>query len=188
MKMSKFPYIAESNQSKVPWLIYSESLAICLGCESHSYKEISNYDLVEFFSKNITADYLLNTYGKLESKEHAEFIVKLAEGAGFKVGLNYEGGKSYFNFYDETIVDFWNDEATSSANGEKLITLPLPPKDKSMQSQKEWPAVGDEVLINNLKCKVIGIDGDAYWIKRKKTGNYDIAKREQLKKPPTPEE
>ena len=29
--------------------------------------------------KNITAEYLANTYGEVKSKEHAEFIVKLAE-------------------------------------------------------------------------------------------------------------
>ena len=52
---------------------------------------------------------------------------------------------------------------------------------------KEWPKVGDEVLLYDRPCMVIGIDGDAFWIK-KESGRYDIASRHQLQKPKTPEE
>lgn len=126
-----YPYIGKCKENNLTVLFTSFRSGTTLHCDSSDITEKHKYEtgFNEREFKNITADYLRNTYGKLESKEHAEFIVKLAEGAGFKVGLNYEGGKSYFNFYDETIVDFWNDEVTSSANGEKLITIPLPPKE-----------------------------------------------------------
>jgi hypothetical protein len=202
---------------------------------------------------NITAEYLTNTYGRVESKEHAEFIVKLAEVNGFKYVDEWKEGMFFCicNDMEKGIILRFFRETLAKSYGEKLIAIPLPPKEgeeaveqteakaaaamrtvidlgytyhggelwkpplddvkcnheqflnrcsenaesarKALWSDyinrsKEWPAVGDEVLINNLKCNVIGIDGDAYWIKRKKTGTYDIAKREQLKKPPTPEE
>ena len=133
-EMNKFPYIAESNQSKVPWLIYNESLAICLGNELHNYKKINNYDAVEFFSKNFTAEYLTNTYGKVESKEHAEFIVKLAEANGLRIASKWTKGK-FFCFIvdceDKVFLSFYS-ERMAKSEGEKLITIPLPPKESLM--------------------------------------------------------
>ena len=43
---------------------------------------------------NITQEYLSNTWGVVESKEHAEFIVELAEGCGFEQRTGLE--KKYF--------------------------------------------------------------------------------------------
>lgn len=115
--MNKFPYIAESSQSKVPWLIYSESLAICLGHESHSYKEINKYDLVEFFSKNITAEYLANTKVKVESEERESFIFDLID----DTDLVCEVSGSYAFIYEHFLEDL-----------EREITIPLPPKEATM--------------------------------------------------------
>lgn len=189
--MNKYPYIGKNSN-----LCGDFSIAIFYGEKRGAllentiddiplHKHLHNFNESEF--ENITADYLRNTYGKVEGKEHAEFIVKLAEGAGFKVRLNYEGGKSYFNFYDESIVDFWNDEVTSSANGEKLITLPIPPKES-----EEWPVVGSEVLtLSDSKAIVLAIDKDEAWVKYNDESNrygYASVRTATLKKPPTPEE
>lgn len=84
--------------------------------------------------KNITAEYLTKTYGKVESKEHAEFIVKMAEGAGFTANKDYKHG--HF-FYISTAKYGFASEGFCKYGGTRLITIPLPPKDKSMESQKE---------------------------------------------------
>lgn len=130
--MNKYPYIAESNQSKVPWLIYSESLAICLGCESHSYKKISNYDLVEFFSKNITAEYLRNTKVKIDSGEHSELVQNLV----FNAGGSWSSGSvqiknlgAEWHFIDGELLISNSYQRDCDKTNMRLITIPLPPKD-----------------------------------------------------------
>lgn len=104
---------------------------------------------------------LMNTWGVVESKEHAEYIIKIAKDAGFRLsdGGNECGG--FFAFSSVTLV--FMDSRTAASWGCKQITIPLPPK------TKEWPQVGDEVLIcdkvnllemsrfNGKKCEVIGI-------------------------------
>ena len=52
---------------------------------------------------------------------------------------------------------------------------------------KEWPQVGDEVVLHAKPCRVIGVDGDVFWIK-KESGRYDVVNRNQLQKPKAPEE
>ena len=52
---------------------------------------------------------------------------------------------------------------------------------------EDFPQVGDKVVLHGKPCVVIGVDGDAFWIK-KESGRYDIASRHQLQKPKTPEE
>lgn len=76
---------------------------------------------------NITREYLANTYGEVKSKEHAEFIVKLAEGAGFEVGVYHQVDK-WFCFSEDQLF-FFTEGLTASDAGEKQITIPLPPKE-----------------------------------------------------------
>jgi hypothetical protein len=82
--------------------------------------------------KNITREYLANTYGKVESKEHAEFIVKLAHNHSIKCYSGYQSYSShgfcfYINGYDELTLAFMHIERCKDS-GEKQITIPLPPK------------------------------------------------------------
>ncbi|WP_428615789.1 hypothetical protein [Pseudoalteromonas sp.] len=138
--MNKYPYIGESRNNGTIVLFSSESYGAQLWRESANYQDGWNESLF----KNITAEYLTNTYGKVENKEHAEFIKLLAGNEG--INCNYmvvsdeikyfyfSGGVLFFTFssvYDERF---------------KLITIPLPPKEKPMESQKEWPQVGDYVI------------------------------------------
>lgn len=156
--------------------------------------------------KNITVEYLANTYGEVRSKEHAEFIVKLAEVNGFKL-KGYARNSGYFYTWrlddGSLFFSFCKDEKVAMDDDEKLITIPLPPKEKPMVSQKECPAVGDEVLIdstehlselenfNGEKCKVIGIcehkGKNILTISHKSLGVAALIMGEWIKKPPTPE-
>lgn len=216
-------------------LAYDKHQSTCISDDRFDFYCGFNFDTSDAW-ENITREYLTNTYGKVESREHAEFIAELAEGCGFTLNARCNEG----NFFYVATKKYGFDSKDFCMDGDaKQITIPLPPNNTNtpqedfemtqiaknngdnllfggedrcnherlltqcsenaeatrkalwpdyMDKQKEWPTVGDVVLINNLKCKVIGIDNGAYWIKRNKTGTYDIAKRSQLKKPPTPEE
>ena len=95
--------------------------------------------------KNITREYLANTYGKVESKEHAEFIVELAENHGYQLkGSFHEGDDSYFHFVESKKILFFS----SGFSDAKLITIPMPPKE--VEVVDEWPKVGDEVIFTDL--------------------------------------
>lgn len=123
----------------------------------------SNWCEREVFT-NITPEYLQNTYGKVVSPEHAEFIIELAELHGFKVAeddfdkslmpQNYcKGGEAaYFytweNSCSQAYISFVKTKDVACNDGEKQITIPLPPKaDKQDESIKQFK-IGDEVETN----------------------------------------
>lgn len=158
----------------------------------HIYLAHREWDECEF--KNITTDYLRNTYGKVESKEHAEFIVKLAELNGAEVVEPWSWGKSFTFSPDDAnglILGFY-DEAEAKDDGEKLITLPLPPKEHKEPESKEWPVVGDEVLTpSGQAASIIAIDCNEAWVKYENSSigsGYASVAIATLTKPPTPEE
>jgi len=126
---------------------------------------------------NITPEYLANTYGKVESKEHAEFIVDLGDINNLSSRTGYtEEHPSWFCFNDDDELFFFDNESDANDNGEKLITIPLPPKqiqtatsEEEFEMQQimknngdnlvlgcedskceEWPCVGDEVVFTDL--------------------------------------
>lgn len=86
-----------------------------------------------------TKEDLMNTWGVVESKEHAEFIIELAELHGFDVG-GYDKKDNFF-YTDDDYIGFAPTYKLASNRNEKQITIPLPPK------EKEWPQVGDEVVL-----------------------------------------
>jgi len=96
-----------------------------------------NY-IVNGMVKNITHEYLSNTWGVVESKEHAEFIVELAESAkctGLEIAKHkIASGQTFkgvcFNFYtDNGVLWFsFHHESQAKNRGEKQITIPIPPK------------------------------------------------------------
>ena len=89
-----------------------------------------------------TKEDLMNTWGVVESKEHAEYIVRVADSTGFSFpeGGNAVGG--FFAFSNVILVFLASDCIASSVL--KKIKIPLPPK------AKEWPQVGDEVLLVSM--------------------------------------
>ena len=135
---------------------------------------------------NITREYLANTYGEVKSKEHAEFIVKLAEGAGFYLYCTYDNVDQYFSLTD-SVLYFW--PLKSECKQKKPITIPLPPKEPE---PKELLTGGCDCIYNDeifiYLCKS-PLSGNAI-IQRKSNLDCDIASVSfaELKKPLTPEE
>lgn len=100
--------------------------------------------------KNITREFLTNTYGEVVSKEHADFIIELAENTGF-ISCGYGHNDNLFSFKDGKLV-FIEVKDTSKpphfAPKSKKITIPLTPK----ASQCEFlPKVGDTVQTSSGK-------------------------------------
>jgi hypothetical protein len=88
---------------------------------------------------DITHEYLSNTWGVVESKEHAEFIIELAELHGFACG-EYDADIDACFYTSNDALDFTTSFDVASNGGESRITIPLPPKTKDCS-----PEVGDEV-------------------------------------------
>ena len=140
---------------------------------------------------NITREYLANTYGKAESKEHAEFIVELAENAGFEVKRAYKPGFAFFSFWDGKLA-FLEILSAAKAECEKQITIPMPPKELEDVDEVEavdgWPRVGSKVNWGNTsKGEVKSISDGFAWVKTN-SGDYQTVYVSSLKKPKTPEE
>ena len=124
--MSKYPYIGRGELTDVNYLVYSNDCFYSFDNEDF-YQNINQGNL-----KNITREYLTDTYGKCESKEHADFICKLARVHGIPYTNDYGEYHQWFNF-GHGCLDFYGDILASS-DGERLITLPLPPIKKEIPS------------------------------------------------------
>lgn len=166
----KYPAIYESedgsNYLHASELVFSH----LVGGKAYEWRVI---DSTEEHSndKNITREYLANTYGEVVSPEHAEFIVKLAEVNEIQAVNPWREGLLfcfYYNSDGDLILAFYPEKSAKS-DGEKQITIPLPPESnvntpeedfemKQIEKNngdnlmfggdnkcKEWPCVGDEV-------------------------------------------
>ena len=179
-KEIKYPYIGEGLGSGSVVVFYEAGAGTTLDSKTWASKDMEHHNtLDESRFKNITREYLQNTWGVVESKEHAEFISELGKNASAKTSTSWEGGKR-FNFYTNSKgglhLDFY-DEHLSKDSGEKQITIPLPPKAKLNFSDlpkhfdcrcnkcggkccagfcDTWPKVGDEVVITDQHNKLEG--------------------------------
>ena len=125
-----------------------------------------------------TKEDLMNTWGVVESKEHAEYIVKLAGLHGFEVGIEprkamcFEFSVDSVNFYSiPSDVFAYNEES-------KQITIPLPPK------EKEWPQIGDEIEWGSGNIGIIKSLSDEFaWVKRSDNHQYTTIYASRIKKP-----
>ena len=152
-------------------------------CERETWNKSGNCDDHEN-DINITREYLANTYGKVESKEHAEFIIELAEANDLPlVWGDPDSPVKSFKFRGDKLRLFeLETNELSDINGAKLITIPLPPKqiqtatseeEFEMQQimknngdnlvlgcedskREEWPQIGDEVIIFNQHNELRG--------------------------------
>ena len=116
----KYPYIGDcSGIARV--LFTGERAGISIDSRHHSN------GWIEGNFKNITREYLANTYGKVESKEHAEFIVELASDAGFFIACDYSASINFFCTNDESLI-FCRAEQNAKRE-RKQITIPMPPKE-----------------------------------------------------------
>ena len=124
----EYPYIGKSPQGD-RYLVVREELIYNLISKSWLLEAGGFAEL-----ENITREYLANTYGEVESKEHAELIIKLAKSAGFEVSI-YSESKSYFAFVDGALL--FIDVPIYDKHNRKLITIPLPPKEHEEDSTKQ---------------------------------------------------
>lgn len=150
-----YPYIGRSGNDE------NGAVVVFFGIKSGYLTEGSGYNSTPHYCdgwledqfENITREYLTNTYGKCESQEHADFICKLAESHGIELAGNkgcsykYYSNSDFFNFFisdGRLVLGFFDSEAASDS-GEKLIHLPLPPKENEMESQLPTASSGTEM-------------------------------------------
>ena len=164
---------------------------------------------------NITREYLANTYGKVKSKEHAEFIFELAKLHGFDVVGSTNNAKS-FEFSGDSALVLYEIPTDIFANNEesRLITIPLPPKqiqtatsEEEFEMQQimknngdnlvlgcddsnceEWPCANDEVEYIGCKWKVAAKYKHMLMLVTPDDCSFAVAEIKEVKKPKTPEE
>lgn len=126
MSEKKYPYIGKSNRTARVVLFTSESTGF-------AHLEALKADWDEEVFKNITSEYIANTYGEVVSPEHAEFIIELGRSVGACISTSWRKGL-FFNFCTGLEggmnLDFFVEDVASDG-GEKQITIPLPPKTTS---------------------------------------------------------
>lgn len=133
MSDNKCLYIGRSELTDRDYLVYSNDCFYSFASEDF-YTDINQDNL-----KGITRKYLTNTYGKCESQEHADFICELAENHDIEVVDKHSKQLAFFEFFIESNklkLGFYNTEGARTLH-EKLIRLPLPPKEKVMPEVKE---------------------------------------------------
>lgn len=143
---NKLPYIATNGLNN--FLVYAENTATLIGDENNCFSSGFKIVVSEDTLKNITREYLTNTYGKVESKGHADFIVKLAKVNAIEVCNNYYEGLAFCFFLDlkkEIILGFFKEEYAKDG-GEKLITIPLPHKDDMQKPKTPEQELRDELI------------------------------------------
>ena len=80
---------------------------------------------------NITREYLQNTWGVVESKDHAEFIIELCKANNLSVYKDpYPVKKDIFSVNKYGTLFFHEDNGLSLSNELEQITIPLSPKKK----------------------------------------------------------
>ena len=138
IEMKKYPYIG-INKHGQKGLIYGYGEGVYAdGCKSPA---VTGGKIAPYFAKpsrytNITREHLSNTWGVVESKEHAEFIIGLAKGCDFDIfGLvNIKSAKS-FKFKGGHLLVFKHE--IQDTEGLKQITIPLPLKSSVSKDNRD---------------------------------------------------
>jgi hypothetical protein len=178
----KYPYIGEGRRGSIV-LFSADSVGFAIEHENKVAKSKWGDNWDERAFTNITREYLSNTWGVVESREHAEFIIELAGLHGFKFVAKLKSKHKYFRI-NESYIGFYESEMCASHTGCKQITIPLPPK----AVKNKWPQVGDEVEYKNSKFKVLMMPDKSDHLVLDDKGFYLLANKWHIKKPKTPEE
>lgn len=78
-----------------------------------------------------TKEELQNTYGEVQSLEHAEYIAELCESNGIEIFNIYDEGITHFAINRGEIIFTYGEPAVSGHD--KKITIPLPPKEIAIE-------------------------------------------------------
>lgn len=209
----KYPAIIR-NDNEIEMLLLNEDSAIILS-EAHKGQV---HDVFPRFRRryvDITHEYLSNTWGVVESKEHAEFIIELAVNCDYSPSFAKramaEGGVNWFFFSEsENELQFFENDVSDSfyeGEGEKQITIPLPPKAKAEKPDLSKPPkhldclcnkcggkccagfcddwkVGDDALMMSGKCKIMALaDKHGNLAVTNEFGFNLIVNKSEIKKP-----
>ena len=204
----KYPYIGYWEATELTVLFVANREGLEIGDDENYTCEWSEHEY-----KNITHEYLSNTWGVVESKEHAEFIVEIAKLHGFELARKSNHFGKFFSF-DVKGFFFLDDEFTARLHCKK-ITIPLPPKPEAsvdemsiaadeltteeetelkslcmvsalnneIENQKTWPQVGDKVTVFGRQG-VLVLPADANGMYVvESNGRYFIPKLSDITKP-----
>lgn len=185
--MKTYPYIGEGIESNNIVLFSSDKYGMCL--KGLTCATGTGGAWCERAFKNITPEYLANTYGEVASPEHAEFIIELAKANKLRVYPDFNEIKAnFFTLNKSSALFFYRNESSIDKDRCKKITIPLPPK-ADKQEVSEFPQVGDEVCWSNGKRKgeLKSICDGWAWIKDD-SGEFISLMSKFIQKPKTPEE
>ena len=128
--MKTYPYIGKSDIGNITLFTDEKSGLSIFNSGAYSNNEYRT-DWVECGFKNITHEYLANTYGEVVSHEHAEFIIELAENESLGVYVDSPKiNRAFFTFNESSGLFFYDSEEDINKDRCKKITIPLPPKAK----------------------------------------------------------
>ncbi|QAY17989.1 hypothetical protein [Pseudoalteromonas phage C7] len=181
----KYPAIIR-NDNEIEMLLFNEDNAIILsGIHKGEFHDV--YPRFRGRYKNITREYLSNTWGVVESKEHAEFIIELTKNCSIRL-YSTQNKKAYF-CCDGKYLWFTGFEQYALNRNRKQITIPLPPK----AVKNEWPQVGDEVEVRHdsgqvLKGELLAITSEYAIIQQLGHEQHLYLSAWKFSKPKTPEE
>lgn len=215
IEMSKHPYIGKGKESGSIVLFYGECEGVTLESKTWASSDLQYSKCInESVFENITADYLSNTKVKIESEEHAEFVIKLFNNA-FGTEANSMNPVWVYNEGLRGVSQRFHGEPSKDL---KQITIPLPPKQlaptatqeedfEMTQTAKnngdnlifgdadkceEWPCVKDKVIHNGVNyyylCKSPFSDDAVLTLCSSDDWDVISAPYSELQKPKTPEE
>lgn len=156
-KMNTYPFIGKFQSAVEMFFNHGRSMVIESGHGTGRH---------ESKFKNITTEYLANTYGEVKSKEHAEFIVKLNSGHnGLVSGSKSSIAKAWSDKIKYFIIDgtgklcFSNNVYSIDKAGKREITIPLPPESNVNTPEEDFEM--KQVAKNNGDNLIFG-DADKY--------------------------
>lgn len=135
MSDKKYPYIGEAKITGVKVLFFCDGEGITIDGESYEIgSHRKNWSEPAF--RNITREYLTNTYGEVKDERHAEFIKALAEANGIEMTIGrqpvtpktfaFHSDNGRLSFYALTMREL-------NLVDLKQITIPQPPEDWNME-------------------------------------------------------
>ena len=151
----KYPTILKSIDGSQTVVVYRDGSAYHIDGEfKGEYSKAYNTD----DTINAGKEVLANTYGKVESKEHAEFIVELAKLNNLDVYVDDEEiERNYFTFNKHGKLFFYKCSDEAVLLGRKLITIPMSPKEVEEIEVVEYE-VGDKVCVNGACGDIVSLD------------------------------
>ncbi len=137
----KYPAIIDNGKAQKV-LIFSDGRGIHLGGE-FAGDHVDRY-IIDSDCKNITHEYLANTWGEVLSPEHAEFIIELCEVNGIEVFNGFDIGITNFAIVKNEVIFTYGKPSVSEHD--KKITIPLPPKENPalVETKVRYSSLSDE--------------------------------------------